>query len=82
MSNQTDIQELLPTHELIVLTKFGKDGTKFVDFLLKANFLSWELFYKMPSTFQTHGKTDGRRNRNSCIDYYFERRPTQIFMIK
>ena len=37
-SNQADIQAILPTHELVILTKFHKDWPKIVDFLVIAKF--------------------------------------------
>ena len=38
LSNQADIQAVLPTLELVVLTKFHKDWQKIVDFLVIAKF--------------------------------------------
>ena len=38
LSNQADIQAILPTHELVNLTKFHDDWPKIVDFLLLAKF--------------------------------------------
>ena len=38
LSNQADIQAILPTHELVILTKFHKDWPKIVDFLVIAKF--------------------------------------------
>ena len=35
-TNQADIQATLPTHELIILTKFHKDWQEVVDFLVIA----------------------------------------------
>ena len=32
LSNQADIQAILLTHELVILTKFHKDWQKIVDF--------------------------------------------------
>ena len=32
LSNQADIQGILPTHELIIFTKFYNDWVKIVDF--------------------------------------------------
>ena len=53
LSNQADNQGLLPIPELIIFTKFRKDWSKLGDFLLKANFWSWELFYETPSTYSS-----------------------------
>ena len=36
LSNQADIQATLPTHELIILSKFLKDWKEIVDFLVIA----------------------------------------------
>ena len=33
LSNQADIQAILPIHELVILAKFHKDWQKIVDFL-------------------------------------------------
>ena len=33
LSNQADIQAILPTHELVILTKFHKDWSKNMEFL-------------------------------------------------
>ena len=33
LPNQADIQAILPTHELIIFTKFHNDWVKIVDFL-------------------------------------------------
>ena len=38
LSNQADIQATLPTHELIILTKFHNDWQEIVDFLVIARF--------------------------------------------
>ena len=38
LSNQADIQAILPTHELVISTKFHKDWHKIVDFLVIAKF--------------------------------------------
>ena len=38
LSNQADIQATLPTHELIILTKFHDDWQEIVDFLVMAKF--------------------------------------------
>ena len=62
LSNQADIQAILPTHELIILTKFHKDCQKIVYFSVIAKFwasliflhqslwilmlLRWEKLYK------------------------------------
>ena len=37
-SNQADIRAILPSHELVTLTKFHKDWQKVVDFLVIAKF--------------------------------------------
>ena len=50
--NQADSHGLLYSHDLIILTKSHKDLAKFVNFLLKAHFWSWELFYETPSSFE------------------------------
>ena len=38
LSNQADIQAIVPTHELVILTKFGKDWQRIDDFLVIAKF--------------------------------------------
>ena len=38
LSNQADIQATLPTHELIILTKFHNNWQEIVDFLVIAKF--------------------------------------------
>ena len=38
LSDQAEIQAILPTHELFILTKFHKDWQKIVDFLLIVEF--------------------------------------------
>ena len=38
LSNQADIQAILPTHELVISTKFHKDWQKIVDFLVMPKF--------------------------------------------
>ena len=38
LSNQADIQAILPTHGLVILTKFHKDWQKIEDFLVVAKF--------------------------------------------
>ena len=38
LSNQADIQAILPTHELIILTKFHNDLQEIVEFLVIAKF--------------------------------------------
>ena len=44
-SNLAVIQAKLPTHEVVILTKFHKDCKKVVDFLLTLKFLVCALFY-------------------------------------
>ena len=48
LSNLADIQAKLPTHEVVILTKFHKDCKKIVDFLLTQKFLVCALFYASP----------------------------------
>ena len=36
--NNAEIQEIVPTHELVILTKFHNNWIKIVDFLLLAYF--------------------------------------------
>ena len=38
LSNEADIQAILSTHELVILSKFHKDWQKNVDFLIIAKF--------------------------------------------
>ena len=38
LSNQTDIQATLPTHELVIVTTFNKNWQEIMDFLVIANF--------------------------------------------
>ena len=38
LSNPADIQAFLPTHELVILTKFHKDWQETVDFLVIEKF--------------------------------------------
>ena len=38
LSDQAEIQAILPTHELFIFTKFHKDWQKIVDFLVKEKF--------------------------------------------
>ena len=38
LSNQADIQAIVPTHGLVILTKFHKDLQKINNFLAIANF--------------------------------------------
>ena len=38
LCNQADIQAILPTHGLVILTKFRKDWQKIEDFLVVAKF--------------------------------------------
>ena len=47
-SNFADIQAKLPTHEVVILTKFHKDCKRIVDFLLTQKFLVFALFYALP----------------------------------
>ena len=49
-----DVQEKLPTHEVVILTKFHKDCKKIVDFLLTQKFLDCALFYASPFTMENH----------------------------
>ena len=35
LSNQAEIQAILPTHEFVILAKFHKDWQKIVDFLVQ-----------------------------------------------
>ena len=47
-SDQADILATKPTHEMIIFTKFRKDRTKIVDFLLLAKFWACLLFFNHP----------------------------------
>ena len=47
-SNVADIQAKLPTHEVVILTKFHKDCKKNIDFLLALKFLVCALFMHHP----------------------------------
>ena len=38
-TNQADIQAILPTHELVIFTKFHNDWMKIVDFFINGPFL-------------------------------------------
>ena len=62
-SNQADIQAILPTYELVILSKFHKDWQKIVDFLVVAtflaslNFLHQSLFCSYTNGFSRLGHT-------------------------
>ena len=45
LSYQADILLILNTHELDILTKFGNDWTKIVDFLLIAYYSASSIFF-------------------------------------
>ena len=47
-SNLADIKAKLPTHEIVILTKFHKYCKRIVDFLLTQKFLVCVLFYASP----------------------------------
>ena len=51
LSDQAEIQAILPTHELFILTKFHKDWQKIVDFLLIAKFCASPIFFAPVSIF-------------------------------
>ena len=53
-SNLADIQAKLPTHEVVILTKFHKDCKKIVDFLLTQKFLVCALFYASHFTLKNY----------------------------
>ena len=57
LCNQADIQAILPTHELVISTKFHKDWSKNVDFLVAMKFCA-SLFFLHQSLIQKC------RNRN------------------
>ena len=44
LSNQADILPIFHTHELVILTKFGNDHTKIMDFSLLAYFSGSSIF--------------------------------------
>ena len=46
-----EILAILPTHELIILTKFDGDWTKIVDFLLVVYFWASIIFFESVFTF-------------------------------
>ena len=50
-SNQANILATKSAHEMIILTKFHKDRTKIVDFLLIAKFWACILFFVHPLVF-------------------------------
>ena len=41
-------QAKLPTHEVVILTKFHKDCKKIIDLLLRRKFLACAIFYASP----------------------------------
>ena len=45
-----DIKAKLPTHKVVILTKFHEDCKNIVDFLLKQKVLVCALFYASPFT--------------------------------
>ena len=45
LSNQADIQAIVPTYGLVILTKFGKDWQKIDDFLVMAKFCARLVFF-------------------------------------
>ena len=45
LSNQAEIQAILPTHELFILTKFHKDRQKIVDSLVIVKFRASLIFF-------------------------------------
>ena len=45
LSNQADIQVILPTHKLFILIKFHMDWQKIVDFLVIAKFWASPIFF-------------------------------------
>ena len=50
-SNLAEILAILPTHGLIILTKFDEDQTEIVDFLLVVYFWVSVIFYESVSIF-------------------------------
>ena len=51
-SNLAEILPILPTHGLIILTKFDRDKIKIVDFLLVVYFWASVIFYESVSSFK------------------------------
>ena len=45
LSNQADIQAIVPTHGLVILTKFHKDWQKINDFLVITKFWASPVFF-------------------------------------
>ena len=45
LSDQAEIQAILPTHELVILIKFHKDWQKIVDFLVISVFCASLFFF-------------------------------------
>ena len=45
LSDQAEIQAILPTHELFILTKFHKDWQRIVDFLVIVKFCASPVFF-------------------------------------
>ena len=50
LSDQAEIQAILPTHELFILTKFQKDWQNIVDFLVIVKFCASPVFFASVST--------------------------------
>ena len=50
--HQADIQAILPTHKLVILTKFRKVWKEIVDFLVKMKFGAGPTFFSFVSSIQ------------------------------
>ena len=54
LSNQADIQAILPNHDLVIFTKFRNDWIEIMDFLLIVKFLANPLFFETVSNYTAH----------------------------
>ena len=50
-----EIQAILPTHQIVILTKFHKNGAKIVEFLLVTYFGAWFIFFVTVSAYLQRG---------------------------
>ena len=62
LSNQADIQATLPTHELIILTKFHKDWQENMDFIAVTNFEPVYFFLHQSLPYQRQLENNPLRN--------------------
>ena len=62
LPNHADIKAILPTHELVIFTKFHKDWVKIMDFSIKACFWVSNIFFASVSSCENENQNENEND--------------------